>query len=766
MTQERNLASGPSRAPAASSADDTTPRLKITLIRTPEPAPPSAEECPSHEGLLLAQKLINMGVPVVVCRPNPEWSPGAQTSDVLPPRGWSLIRASECDLSLFRPGVDTLAMVTGHGVDVVDVDPKNGGDVANLDPFEHHGAHETPSGGEHYLVAGTGLAKMVLATDRGHVGDYLGGTDGGGGRALAYLPGSTRPKYPESGYTVTQELDVAALEEPADEVLVAQLKAAGAGSARSAGMPGKTVAEVEHFYQRHAALPYPPCAYGPSAIEALLQDGSRTAAGDPERGRHAWAVAAATRCVDLIRAGCASSADLNRIEEKLNEIKPEGGTDWVGVVAWAIANSDGACQCSVHTGGGTEDLVARYSDFWNSSPELRTILDFARARRVSPYAVLGCCLVRVLTTVPPSVVLPPIIGGVGSLNCYVALVGPPGAGKGAAERTAGEVLFTNDIYVIGLGSGEGLNHVYMRYDKDSRKHVTIRSAALFSVPEIDSLVSLSTRSSSTLPEQLRKAWSGENLGFAYVAPDKALPVGAHTYRATLIAGVQPGRAGWLLNRVDGGLPQRFIWMPATDPGAPDELPPEPQPIDLRGVPACDRDGYTIPVPDGVKQELEQRRLSNLRGVTPTDNYNAHRDFAQLKVAAALSFLEGRRAITMRDWDRSEVIMAVSDNTLTQAQKHLQSRQADTVNRRGEEQAQSEIVKVQRLQVREATSTTLVKHLRRNGGWMPSSELRKSLASTRRELFEECITDLVEQDKVDEEVTVYNGVEGKRYRYSD
>lgn len=37
-------------------------------------------------------------------------------------------------------------MVSGHGVDVVDVDPKAGGSVDNLPPFRHYGVHTTPSG--------------------------------------------------------------------------------------------------------------------------------------------------------------------------------------------------------------------------------------------------------------------------------------------------------------------------------------------------------------------------------------------------------------------------------------------------------------------------------------------------------------------------------------------------------------------------------------------------------------------------------------------
>jgi hypothetical protein len=68
---------------------------------------------------------------------------------VFPPRGWSLITAAECDLDGFRPGVDVLAMVAGHGVDVVDVDIKDGGSVDNLPPCKSFGATS------HRLAVGT-----------------------------------------------------------------------------------------------------------------------------------------------------------------------------------------------------------------------------------------------------------------------------------------------------------------------------------------------------------------------------------------------------------------------------------------------------------------------------------------------------------------------------------------------------------------------------------------------------------------------------------
>lgn len=296
-----------------------------------------------------AEQLLAVGVPVVVCTPNPAWSPGSKVADVLPPVGWSTITAAECDLSGYRPGVDTLAMAGGHGVDVVDVDTKDDGSVEHLPSFRSFGHVRTPSGGSHYYVVSTGIKKISpLTTNAGHVGDYVGGTVDGGGRLLAFLPGSTRPKYGAAGYEVVVPLDLAALVEhdPDDDLIGALLACGGSRD----GLPGKPAArwgEVRTFLAQHSEV-RGECRYGRAVLAGLLTDSQATVPGDPTRGRHGWAVRSATRIVELVRAGCASSADVDTLEATLARVKPEGGTDWGGVLAWALANADGATGCGLH----------------------------------------------------------------------------------------------------------------------------------------------------------------------------------------------------------------------------------------------------------------------------------------------------------------------------------------------------------------------------------------------------------------------------------
>lgn len=178
------------------------------------------------EALGLANCLLTAGIPVVVVTPKQnkegEWYDSPQT-------GWSTITAEECDLSGFRPGVDALALVGGHGIDGVDEDTKVGGSIDHLPPFKHFGVTRTPSGGRHLIVPSSGLGKMTpLSTPGGHVGDYVGGRPDGSGRLLMYLPGSVRVKYPDGGYVEEEPWDVeACLAADPDPDLIEALENAG-----------------------------------------------------------------------------------------------------------------------------------------------------------------------------------------------------------------------------------------------------------------------------------------------------------------------------------------------------------------------------------------------------------------------------------------------------------------------------------------------------------------------------------------------------------
>ena len=112
-------------------------------------------------------------------------------------------------------------------------------------------------------------------------------------------------------------------------------------------------------------------------------------------------------------------------------------------------------------------------DLWTARPILAHVRDFARARRVSPWAVLGVVLARVCTATPPFVVLPPLIGARCQLNTFVGLVGPSGSGKDAAARAAEDAVPVGPIDTAGVGSGEGIAHQFVTYKRPNQGPATL-----------------------------------------------------------------------------------------------------------------------------------------------------------------------------------------------------------------------------------------------------------------------------------------------------
>jgi putative DNA primase/helicase len=116
----------------------------------------------SH-ALDVAYELISAGVPIFVARrattPTGTWRPDGGTGNCgyWLPTGWENTPANPTTLDTYKLG-DALGAVMGHTLDLLDVDPRNGGDVtadqlraAGLWPTVYARA-ETPSGGYHEFV--------------------------------------------------------------------------------------------------------------------------------------------------------------------------------------------------------------------------------------------------------------------------------------------------------------------------------------------------------------------------------------------------------------------------------------------------------------------------------------------------------------------------------------------------------------------------------------------------------------------------------------
>lgn len=172
-----------------------------------------------QKALDVARALIRAGVPVFAAEPCTEGCPrstviNSRTGERKPhvggpgkyhlPKHWEQTIPSESwlDTSVnpngWRPGY-ALAAVGGHRVDFLDGDPRNGGDVS-LKQLEDEGIfpvtfgqQRTPSGGDHWMLAPTGLRKAT-----GETGGFLAGLDlqagavDGKGRGFVWIAPTVR----------------------------------------------------------------------------------------------------------------------------------------------------------------------------------------------------------------------------------------------------------------------------------------------------------------------------------------------------------------------------------------------------------------------------------------------------------------------------------------------------------------------------------------------------------------------------------------------
>lgn len=315
-------------------------------------------------------------------------------------------------------------------------------------------------------------------------------------------------------------------------------------------------------------------------------------------------------------------------------------------------------------------------DVFERTDQLSFIRDYARLRRVAPSAMLAHVICRVAAAIPPTETLPPIVGGRASLNYLVAIVGRSGAGKGATAAASFETVHLVDddrnpvsTPIVPFGSGEGIAATYRPRGKDEPE----LHSAIFDAPEVDSLVALGARSGSTLLPTLRAAWTGEQLGAGNASTDTRTIVPANSYRFVALLGVQPLKAGPLLDDHAGGTTQRILWASTADPAAPD-VPGEyfdPE-LTIR-LPRFKGEGFEVH--DSIRKAIDRARLAELRDPDSVDPLDGHRRLIQLKTAAVLAVMQHRMFITPDDWTTAGLIVRESIRTREGIRSTIAARRA-------------------------------------------------------------------------------------------
>lgn len=135
-------------------------------------AQPTPDGIEIARALAIARDLAKAGVPLFVAppcvpdcaRPGHDGGRGTGGSGFDLPGGWQSVPADPEAVSRWRPGW-ALAAVCGYGLDVLDVDPRNGGHVAEAELRaagvwpRTYGRAATPSGGTHDLIRSLGVRK-------------------------------------------------------------------------------------------------------------------------------------------------------------------------------------------------------------------------------------------------------------------------------------------------------------------------------------------------------------------------------------------------------------------------------------------------------------------------------------------------------------------------------------------------------------------------------------------------------------------------------
>ncbi|BBZ63423.1 hypothetical protein [Mycolicibacterium monacense] len=297
-------------------------------------------------------------------------------------------------------------------------------------------------------------------------------------------------------------------------------------------------------------------------------------------------------------------------------------------------------------------------EFFDATPQLQTIRQWAHARFAAKWAVFLAVLLRVHASTSPGVQLPGVIGGPASLNLIGAFVSPSGGGKGISDKVA-RLAWPTPIIERPIGSGEGIAALFAPPKKEGVERIT---QAIINVSEIDSLTGIASRQGSILLAQLKAAVMGELIGQSNASEATTRVVLPHSYRCVMSVGAQPGHCDVIFNDTSGGTPQRVLWVPTTDPDMPADPPDDPAPLET-SLPAWSRTTDTVEIqygPSEIREQIIAAHLARQRG--EANALDGHRMLTRCKVAAGLAIMHHRSVISELDWQLSETVMAVSDST--------------------------------------------------------------------------------------------------------
>jgi|GEM_PF-2117623 len=321
------------------------------------------------------------------------------------------------------------------------------------------------------------------------------------------------------------------------------------------------------------------------------------------------------------------------------------------------------------------------ADLWAKTPLLKHIAQAADSMGRNRLALLAVTLTRVLAEVDPEICLPGVedgaVGNRAALNLGVALVGSSGQGKSAFSRNSELLLGRSQRSIEGNPStGQGLIQSYLEWKGDPPKNELIDDPRrIFIVDEIDKLGALGSDSGSTLLGEIRTMLTGGSTGSSNATKERQRMLHGGTYNFQLVVGVQPARAGALLDGRDAGTPQRFVWVPVTDPKTalhPDERPVWPGSLDWNDafLLTFEFGDAIVKYPEWLVKELKNYdyRVS-LEGSSGGElSKFGHQNLLRLKVATGIAFLHESAVIEDLHVEIADMILASSKRTQLECER--------------------------------------------------------------------------------------------------
>lgn len=331
---------------------------------------------------------------------------------------------------------------------------------------------------------------------------------------------------------------------------------------------------------------------------------------------------------------------------------------------------------------------------------------------------------------------------------FVVLMARPGGGKDQLINAASDavrVFAADDQLGVPMspkthtvGSGEGVLTSLMP-EQDGQPGPSV----LFTVTEVGLMGALAERQGSTLRPHLLNIYSGGAL--ALNNRKEKLWVEPNSYRAGMVLGAQPDKAGFIVSGQDDGFKHRFVFVEVLDPLR--DTGREYPPVKLRPVmvPSSVMNGTPMGAAPSVRQRVLRERDETLMYGPPVDG-GGHRMFTTLKLAMGLALLRSGEQIEEEDYQRAAALMDFSDAIARGCEAHLERQQVEEAATRLERKDAAAEAMLERAKPR-ARTRILEAVQQADGAPVPSSPVRQGLRGDKRPAFDAVLGELAALDAV-------------------